>query len=416
VTPPDAEHRQAGAQIVARFAAAARQDGDVRPVAVVGASRLEHGRAEARRARAIAAQGRIEEALGLLLEALEEDDRCNALRRAVWHILLDARHGPAARAELRRRIAARQTLVRAAAFHLATAVRCGEPFDARVVSTVIWTAAIQWLCDDLGPEALLPLARPLSEQFPEAGFLAELVSMLGSIPVAHPLDRFENDPDATLQFVPSVALGAETLLVCLSGDEGRFGVPHDYFHRWISGLPVHTLYLRDLSGARYRDGLAGIEGGHDAMIATIVALARELGVGRTAVIGNSNAGFAALRTGIGIGAGRITLFSPRGNRAGRGLDSEEGAGARRAALAESVAEIERRLASVTRTPAILCIHGDGNTIDRDVARAMADLPGIRQLPVHDFNRHNSILISIYRKRLAALLRWTVGLDAEPPTI
>lgn len=192
--PPDGAAPRAGSQIVARFAAAARQDGEVRPVAVVGASRLEQGRAEARRALAIAAEGRIADALGLLLEALEEDGRCNPLRRAVWRILLDARHGATARAELRRRIAARQTLVRAAAFHLATAVRCGEPFDARIVSTVVWTAAIQWLCDDLGPEALLPLARPLSEQFPEAGFLADLVTMLASIPVAHPLDRFENDP------------------------------------------------------------------------------------------------------------------------------------------------------------------------------------------------------------------------------
>lgn len=411
MTPPDGDSRQPGAQLIARFVAAARQEG-ARPIAVVGASRLEQGRAVATRARALAAEGRVDHALALLLDALEKDDRCNPLRRAIWRILLDGRHGTAGRAVLLRRIEARQSLVLSAAFHLATAVRFGEPFDARIVSTVVWAAAIQWLCDDLGPEALLPLARPLAEQFPQAGFLAELVTMLGSIPPAHPHDRFENDPDATLQFVPSVALGADTLLVCMSGDEGRFGVPHHYFHRWVSGLPAHTLYLRDLSGARYREGLGGIEGGHDAMIATVACLARELGVSRTAVIGNSNGGFAALRAGAELGARRITLFSPRGNRLGRGLDGEEGAAARGAALAATVAELRGRLA--TPTPEILCIFGDGNAVDRDVAEAMATLPGVRRLPVRDFNRHNSILIAIYRKQLGALLRWTAGLDREPP--
>lgn len=416
MTPPDGERRLAGAQIVASFVAAVRPEGGGRPVAVIGAKRLERGRAEARRAAAMAARGQVEESLALLFEALEDNARCKALRRAAWRILLDARSGPAARAVLLRRIAARQTPVRSAAFHLATAVRCGEPFDAGVASTVVWTAAIQWLCDDLGPEALLPLARPLSEQFPKAGFLAELVTMLASIPAAHPLDRFDNDDDASLQFAPSVALEADTLLVCMSGDEGRFGVPHDYFHRWISGLPAHTLYLRDLSGARYRNGLGVIDGGRDGLIETIVSLARALGVRQTAVVGNSNGAFAALHAGLDIGARRVALFSPRGNRAGRGLDGEAGADARRAALAETVADLEARIASATRRPEILCVHGDGNAIDRDVARAMASLPGLRQLPVRDFNRHNSILIAIYRRRLAALLRWTVGLDAEPPTI
>ncbi len=81
-----------------------------------------------------------------------------------------------------------------------------------------------------------------------------------------------------------------SLIVALSGGEGRLRLPHTILHRWFAGKPIHMLYLHDRSGAAYVNGIDVLGKDWQAMKDGIGTIVGALACSETSVLCNSAAG------------------------------------------------------------------------------------------------------------------------------
>lgn len=362
------------------------------------------------------AAGRFEAAIRVAVPRLIARGRDAAMRDAVFAALDDAPTRQALLPFVEHVIGQLPTPVVLAGLSLVGRARQGEDAPYGLASPLVWTAALQWLFEDLAPEFLREISARLLARFPNQEFLAELDGALAAVPPPVAGDGFRDRILDPAQLALSADRSSRVLLVCFCGFDGRIGMPLGFFHRWIARLPVHALYLRDPAERFYRDGLPGIGPDRAAIVRFVRAVAGELGVRSAGVYGNSMGGFVAVGVGVAIGAARIVCASgrmPGTDRARRRGTPEAELAAARQRGAAAVAE---RFAAAPRAPQTLCVYGAGSRADVADAESIAHLPGVRLMPLPERRRHNSGLELAKSGHLHGLLAWLAGTAAAPPDL
>lgn len=334
------------------------------------------------------------------------------LRQAVFDAITDPRRRETLLPLLESLASGEGDNVVAAALYLLSALSARRGPRLDLVSPLAWTSALQWLFEDRPPELLRPISRRLLERFPDAMYLREVDRILAAAPPRLPTVRFRDRLGAAVQLAIAPQPDVTALLVCFSGVTGQIGMPVNYFHRWVSRLPAHVLYLRDRTEAFFSSGIAEIGSDWTSLLEFIRGLAGALGVERLAVYGSSMGGFPAIRAGVELQAPRIVSMSGT---------AEHERPERRADPASQDPEAARRrwaqtiCALLTASPSpveIACVFGAGNRADAADAQALAGLPGIRLVPLPGYRRHNAGIHLAMTNRIEHVLSWLVGAGGD----
>jgi hypothetical protein len=87
--------------------------------------------------------------------------------------------------------------------------------------------------------------------------------------------------------------------------------PYFEFHRTGGEVRAHTLYLRDLAGDWYQNGLPGAGTSSDELAAFLRSHCESVGATRLVTVGNSAGGYAAILFGALAGADEVHAFAPK---------------------------------------------------------------------------------------------------------
>jgi hypothetical protein len=88
------------------------------------------------------------------------------------------------------------------------------------------------------------------------------------------------------------------------------GFPFHVFDPYLERLPLNVVYLRDMTGYGFLDGIPALGKDQEETATALTRITQDLGTSRTVTIGNSVGGFAALRYGALVGAEAALCFSP----------------------------------------------------------------------------------------------------------
>lgn len=198
---------------------------------------------------------------------------------------------------------------------------------------------------------------------------------------------------------------ARATLMLFAGFAGFCQVPDLHLDRLLAGFPAHVIYLRDPHGQAFLQGIPELGPDETAMQAALARLVADLGAPRLVTMGNSAAGYAALRNGLALGADRV--LSLAGFATPSAGDPDDPAHSRQG-LADlfpgDLARYDLRpaLAGQSRTR---LVHVLGGAYRPDLARAR-DLDGIAQAELHvlpGVDSHHVALHAIVEGTLQRLL-------------
>jgi hypothetical protein len=172
-------------------------------------------------------------------------------------------------------------------------------------------------------------------------------------------------------------VGSRAVVAFFAGLAAR---PYFEFHRTGGTLRAHRVYLRDLAGDWYQNGLPGAGGSADELAGFLRDHCARLGATRLVTAGNSAGGFAAVLFGILAGADEVHAFAPKIRIVGPSDFRDQ----RRLA---HVDEILRGRHAYRDLPALLregrggrtAIHvhyPSGDAMDRTQAELLAGLPNV----------------------------------------
>jgi pimeloyl-ACP methyl ester carboxylesterase len=100
--------------------------------------------------------------------------------------------------------------------------------------------------------------------------------------------------------------GATATVLLFGGFLGGLSYMHDrYLDAVLARFPVHVIYLRDPYGRAYLQGIPELGPDEAAMRQALARVVAELGGQRLVTLGGSASGYAALRTGLALGADRV---------------------------------------------------------------------------------------------------------------
>ncbi|MGE0715929.1 MAG: AMP-binding protein, partial [Alphaproteobacteria bacterium] len=311
------------------------------------------------------------------------------------------------------------SLVRAGRFHpiaqglyLMAAAAGGRSVDFALAPPLAWEAGVFVTIEDCDPETIARIVAMVRPRARPDAIVGELAEVIDEVPPPLAGDGFRNDPLAAVQLAPSPGGPSDRLIVCLPGMLGRIGMPMSAFHRWAIRSGAHVLYLRDLEHFDFRHGV-DILGPDFAGMATFVReLAATLSISRIATYGNSAGAIAAARLGLMVGAERVVAAA--GITSGRESANLPAARSRAmesvaAAFAADVRELARAKGARTE---ILWIFADGHEKNRGDALGMADVPGVRLMPL-PISRHNVARHLVATGTMGAVLAWATGAGALP---
>lgn len=175
--------------------------------------------------------------------------------------------------------------------------------------------------------------------------------------------------------------GARATLVLFAGFAGFSQVPEYLFDGLLAEFPANVIYLRDPHGQVFLHGIPELGADEAAMQTALARLVAELGAPRLVTMGNSAAGYAALRNGLALGADQVLSFAGFATPSADGPDDPAHA---RQGFGElfpgdpSRYDLRPALAGQSRTR---LVHVLGGAYRPDLLRAR-DLDGIAQAEVH----------------------------------
>lgn len=99
--------------------------------------------------------------------------------------------------------------------------------------------------------------------------------------------------------------GATTALLVFTGAADGVSMPLSIFDRYLAGLDVTVIYLKDFRRLVYLSGIRSLGHDFDATIVAMRDLLSKQGIKRVVTLGNCDGGMAAIRYGIELDAERI---------------------------------------------------------------------------------------------------------------
>lgn len=146
----------------------------------------------------------------------------------------------------------------------------------------------------------------LSDDPVAASMASPLLAALDALEASPPRQDVVGDADVRVVEVP----GAHATIILFGGFQGGLSLIHDrYLDALLQKVPAHVVYLRDPYGRAFLNGIPELGASEDAMHNSLNALAAQLGSQRIMTIGGSIAGYAALRAGLALGAGRVVSLA-----------------------------------------------------------------------------------------------------------
>lgn len=171
------------------------------------------------------------------------------------------------------------------------------------------------------------------------------------------------------------------------------GHPFFEFRRTAAAIRAHKVFLRDLEGHWYQDGLPGAGDDADELAAFLRGHCARLGASRLVTIGNSAGGYAAILFGILAGADEVHAFAPKA----RILTAADFHDPRKLARLEAAMRTERPHRDLTAllregrgaSTAIHVHYPSGHAIDVAQAALFAGLPQVT-LWEYPWRRHTVV--------------------------
>lgn len=175
---------------------------------------------------------------------------------------------------------------------------------------------------------------------------------------------------------------ARGTLIVFGGFLGGLSHVNDrYLDALLAKLPANIVYLRDPYARVYLNGIPDLGSDEHQMQSALLRLVAELGGGRLITMGGSAAGYAALRSGLAIGADKVIslagFVTPGPVGQGEPIHSQRGM----EELFETDLDTFDLCAALAAQPKTRLIQVIGGAYAPDVARAQA-LDGLDNAQVH----------------------------------
>lgn len=292
------------------------------------------------------------------------------------------------------------TDVRSLVWHMRARHDRGEAPETGAADAKLWFLALGELVRQGALEAAAGAAGPLRAAFPESGMIARLALLIETVPPPASDRGFAAFSDRGEAVQVASRGGSRTVVLAFCGRHGNLGMPLPIAHRWFGMLDSSVVYLRDLDGGLYLEGVPTLASSRRGTVAALRDLCDRKGMERCLCYGNSTGAYAALLYGLELGAAAvlalntITVFPED-----RMVLRRTGAGSRQ----DHPPDLASLYAAAPRRPRAHLIFSAGNRADLSSAETMARSDGVTIEAVPDHDGHDAQIALVARERFLPLL-------------
>ncbi len=200
--------------------------------------------------------------------------------------------------------------------------------------------------------------------------------------------------------------GSNKVIIVFTGIDPRFWLSLMMLHAFLKRLGTHIVYLSDLRGMIFFDGLETVAKGYRGLLAALHETIRSLGAEDVHVMGNSAGGFAALRYAMDLhaktffGASIRTDLSPGTTLPVNPFFRNP----RLARFPEMNVDLKGLLAYNAWPERIMLFCGEDNPGDLPHALHLADLPNVEVTTLAGYREHDVISGLLASGRFDAVLK------------
>lgn len=293
------------------------------------------------------------------------------------------------------------TDVRSLVRHMRSRHDHGEAPETGAADAKLWFLALGELVRQGALEAAAGAAGPLRAAFPESAMIARLALLVETAPAPAPDRGFAAFADHGRAVQVVRREGSDTLVLAFCGRHGSLGMPLPIAHRWFGMLDSGVVYLRDLDGGLYLDGIPTLASSRRGTLAALRDLCRDTGADRCLCYGNSTGAYAALLYGLDLGAAAVLALNtiavfPED----RMLLRRPGPDGRQ----DRPPDLASLYAAATRRPRAHLVHSAGNGADLASAATMARVDGVTIEAVPDHDGHDAQVALVERGLYLPMLR------------
>jgi pimeloyl-ACP methyl ester carboxylesterase len=181
---------------------------------------------------------------------------------------------------------------------------------------------------------------------------------------------------------------ASRVIFVFTGNARMIWVSLHVLHQLMPKDDCHIVYLRDIRGLGYLDGIPELGAGYERTLDGFRGLVTSLGDPKVYCVGSSAGGYASLRYGLDLRARAILAFSPLTD----GWQLQAASGGRIAA--DAIVDLRTLYAAASAAPAVTLVFGEKNEEDAAASRRLAGLPTVTLQPVPHYDRHDVIAQTI----------------------
>jgi tetratricopeptide (TPR) repeat protein len=261
-------------------------------------------------------------------------------------------------------------------------------------------------------EIVSPMLAELQAESPAARQLILAVREIERMGLAQPLsesgtisDSGDNQLDALQGFHEKPVAGSDTLLIVFSGRNNRTWMTISLLHRILRKTGASIVYVRDLQGSWYTQGIVGLGNDYASTTEAFRNLATRYGARRILTLGNCVGSLGALRYGLSLGAEGVLGIAPNVRPAG---DWKPEYAARVEALRRQLPaghkDMHTQYIEAAARPDVALIYGEQCEPDASDAKFMADVRGVTITGIPEATSHDSVKDLLIRGLLEPVLR------------
>jgi hypothetical protein len=199
---------------------------------------------------------------------------------------------------------------------------------------------------------------------------------------------------AELEVQVAAVTGAKTAVLVFTGAADGVSMPLKVFDRYLAGMSVTVIYLKDFRRLIYLTGIRSLGASFDATIVALRDLLAKLGIERVVTLGNCDGGLAAIRYGIELDAARIIAASPTSHFTNSAPRLEQARNFKRVRILENVpaemTDLQSFLLSRDYHSRILVLYLEEDERQRGHALHISAAPNVTLQPVAG-NQHHAPL-------------------------
>ncbi len=283
--------------------------------------------------------------------------------------------------------------VRSLVRHMRACHERREAPETGAADAKLWFLALSELVRQGALEAAAGAAGPLRAAFPESGMIARLALLIETVPSPASDPNFAAFADHGRAVQVASREGSNTVVLAFCGRHGNLGMPLPIAHRWFGMLNASVVYLQDLDGGLYLEGIATLASSRQGTVAALRDLCRNNGTECCLCYGNSTGAYASLLYGLELEAAAVLALNtiavfPEN----RMLLRRPGASSRQ----DHPPDLSSLYAAAPRRPRAHLVYSAGNDADRASAATMARFDGVTIEAVPDHDGHDAQVALIER--------------------